>query len=248
MQKDRYWEIDFVRGVTVVLMIFFHAAFQIEFLFGKNFLPDFFSFFWFLGPALIGGPSFIIIAGLSLYIGASKYNKYPSVRPIVKRSGLLFLGGMGITLITYLMDFGGKIYFGILHCLGLCTFISFYFLRFTKYLILVIALLIMALGTYLYIADPVQSMGCLFFWLFPCFCSTLDTMLDYYPVIPWVGCMLLGIFLGKCYYPQGIRSFSSPIPQRMAWLARLMLPIGKHSVLIYFIHTPIIYGILYLLF
>jgi len=67
--RDHYWEIDFIRGVTVLVMIGFHTAFIIQFVFGKNLSSD--PLFWFFSPIPIG-LSFITLAGLSLYIGYSR--------------------------------------------------------------------------------------------------------------------------------------------------------------------------------
>jgi uncharacterized membrane protein len=71
-------------------------------------------------------------------------------------------------------------------------------------------------------------------------------MVDYYPVLPWFGLSLLGIFTGYTLYPQGVRRFS--LPNLAALLpVRGLRFLGRHSLLIYVIHQPILIGLLFAL-
>ena len=239
--RYRYIEIDVVRGLAVLGMIGFHVAFIAQFLFGLNLFSG--AFFWEIVP--ICGNIFFILAGLSLYIGASQ-GKYPSLLPVIQKSGLLLVAGLLMTGITYLFDFGGKIYFGVLHCMGLATFVSFLVLPLAKIPTLASGTLTITLGMYCrYIPRPCFSPSLC--WLYPCFCRTLDHMLDYYPLIPSLGFMFLGIFLGKQYYPQGKRIFSPMHLVDHAFRMSGLALIGRNALLLYFLHPPIIYAILYLL-
>ena len=67
---------------------------------------------------------------------------------------------------------------------------------------------------------------------------------DYTPLFPWFGVVLIGIGLGSIMYPGGgTRRFSVPeIPSR--WKDILTFP-GRHSLLIYLVHQPVIILILY---
>lgn len=239
--RCRYIEIDVVRGLAVLGMIGFHAAFIAQFFFGLNLFSG--SFFWEVVP--ICGNIFFILAGLSLYIGASQ-GKYPSLLPVIQKSGLLLVAGLFMTGITYLFDFGGKIYFGVLHCMGLATFISFLVLPLPKVPTLASGTLIIILGMYCrYIPRPCFSPS--LYWLYPCFCLSSDHMLDYYPLIPSLGFMLLGIFLGKQCYPQGKRIVSPMHLVDHAFRISGLALIGRNALPIYFLHPPIIYAILYLM-
>lgn len=240
-EKIRYTEIDVIRGLAVLGMVGFHAAFIAQFFFGIILYPG--SFFWEAIPTL--GNIFFILAGLSLYIGASQ-GKYPSLLPVIQKSGLLLVAGLLITCTTYLADFGGKIYFGVLHCLGLSTLISFPLLHLPKHLILVSSTLIIALGMYYrYIPHPCCTPSLC--WLYPCFCPTLDPMLDYHPLIPSLGFMLIGTCLGQQYYPQGRRTVAQARLASHVFSMRGLALIGRHSLLIYLLHAPIIYALLYLM-
>lgn len=241
IQRTRYTEIDVVRGLAILGMVGFHTAFIAQFLFDIILCSQ--PFLWEAIPMF--GDIFFILAGLSLYIGASR-GKYPSLLPGIQRSGFLLLVGLLITCATYLFDFGGKIYFGVLHCMGLSTFISFLVLRLPKNLILVSSTLIITLGMY-YQYIPYTCCSPSLCWLYPYFCPILDPRLDHYSLIPSLGFMLLGISLGKQYYPQGTRAFSQTRLADYVFGVRGLSLIGRHSLLIYCLHSPIIYAILYLM-
>jgi uncharacterized membrane protein len=62
---------------------------------------------------------------------------------------------------------------------------------------------------------------------------------DYFPIIPWLGPFLIGVGLSKTVYrePRSIMPFMVPNNPISA--------AGRHSLLIYIAHQPIILGILY---
>jgi uncharacterized membrane protein len=67
---------------------------------------------------------------------------------------------------------------------------------------------------------------------------------DYFPLLPWFGLLLIGIFLGNIFYPNGKRNFKIFIPEGK--VANIITFLGKNSLLIYFIHQPIIFFVLLL--
>jgi uncharacterized membrane protein len=66
---------------------------------------------------------------------------------------------------------------------------------------------------------------------------------DYFPLIPWFGVVLLGIFVGNTIYDDQGRRFLLP-----AWSsalpARMLQFLGRHSLLIYMVHQPLLLLIL----
>ena len=64
-------------------------------------------------------------------------------------------------------------------------------------------------------------------------------MIDYWPIFPWFGVMLLGLSAGNLLYSKGNRRFAlgaTPRPPAMGGLTFL----GRHSLLIYLVHQPIL--------
>ena len=71
-------------------------------------------------------------------------------------------------------------------------------------------------------------------------------MVDYYPLFPWFGVALLGIFAGESLYPAGMRRFDLPDWSRVA-IVRGLRFLGRHSLLIYVTHQPVLIGVFILL-
>jgi uncharacterized membrane protein len=71
-------------------------------------------------------------------------------------------------------------------------------------------------------------------------------MADYYPVLPWFGVALVFISAGHALYPGGRARFALPDLSRRPVLRQLCF-LGRHSLLIYMIHQPILLGVLFLL-
>jgi uncharacterized membrane protein len=70
--------------------------------------------------------------------------------------------------------------------------------------------------------------------------------MDYWPLLPWFGLFLVGMFCGKVLYPQGnrqfnIHEFNDPVT------SALTLP-GRHPLVIYLAQWPVVIGVLLLLF
>jgi len=67
--NKRFWEIDFLRGIAIVMMVVFHILY--DFSFFGNFSFDVFSGFWFyFGKAC--AVLFLLLVGVSLVISSFK--------------------------------------------------------------------------------------------------------------------------------------------------------------------------------
>ncbi len=71
-------------------------------------------------------------------------------------------------------------------------------------------------------------------------------MLDYFPILPWFGLVLVGIFLGNTLYRDYKRRF--PIKDVSNHpISRAFIFLGRNSLIIYLLHQPILIAVLYLL-
>jgi uncharacterized membrane protein len=234
---SRFPEIDIVRGVAVIMMVVFHIAFDLNYL-GIVPLPVGTGGLRLLALATAG--LFLFVVGVSLSISSAHARKVLSTRDFIvkylKRGAFIFLLGLGITLVTWLLLPDGVVLFGILHLIGLAVMLSpLYTGRYWPNLLL--GALIIALGPV--VAGLKGSPLLLWVGLQPpSFYSV-----DYTPVFPWLGLVLLGVFFGMTLYPSGKR------PERLPGLSSRPLQfLGRHSLAIYLIHQPVIIGILLLLF
>ncbi|HWR64195.1 MAG TPA: heparan-alpha-glucosaminide N-acetyltransferase domain-containing protein, partial [Candidatus Thermoplasmatota archaeon] len=70
--------------------------------------------------------------------------------------------------------------------------------------------------------------------------------LDYFPLLPWFGVVLIGIFLGNSFYQNSTRKVSLSDHSQFI-LSRGLCFLGRHSLIIYLLHQLLIVGVLYVL-
>jgi uncharacterized membrane protein len=231
-QISRYREIDLVRGIAILMMILFHTVFDLYFF---RILPiDIYSGFW-RYFAFATASLFLLIVGISLTISRARTASLKSgcqlALKFVYRGAGIFLLGLLVTVCTWLFLKEGFIVFGILHLIGISIMISPLFFRFKKSNI-VLGLLWILIGFFL--ATRTGPIWLLPFGIHP---ATFWSV-DYEPIFPWFGVVLIGMGLGEYLYPEGVRSFTFPsIPEI---IVRPLAFLGRHSLIIYLIHQPII--------
>ncbi len=149
--------------------------------------------------------------------------------------------GMLITLATFFIIGERYVRFGILHALGSALVLALPFVRAPAWLSVLTALVLIATGAYL----NVQAVA--FPWLIWLGLPQAGVvMVDYYPLLPWAGVALLGVAIGNTLYPAGTRRFV--LRDRSGWLPlRALRWLGRHALLIYLIHQPMLFGVLSLL-
>ena len=238
---QRFFEVDALRGVAVMAMIAFHALFALDFLAGYSFAI---GSGLFLLTGRFASVAFIFLVGLSLTLSYNRAVK--KLRGFALFAKYLFRGlrifslGMAITLISFLYIPQYAIFFGVLQCIGLSIILAFPFLRWKGANFFLGWLFIIA-GIFLW-GVSVQTPWFLWLGLRP----ALFQSLDYFPLLPWFGLVLLGIFAGNELYPNGKRSFSLPDLSFNPGI-RLISLIGRHSLIIYFLHFPVLIGAVLLL-
>lgn len=235
--STRYWEIDTLRGIAVVLMIIFHATWDLHF-FGLV-TTDVFSGPWQIFARSIGA-TFLMLLGLSIVLGQQRYPSKTLYRS-VRRGGLLFMLGMLVSGATYLAVGDTYVRFGILHLLGVATILVALLAGAPPFLNVIIGCGALASGlVFPALQVPVDWL----LWLG--ITAPWVAMVDYYPVFPWVGFSFLGAAAGHWLYPLGIRRIhmpawdAVPIASGLRWL-------GQHSLAIYLIHQPVLLGTLFIL-
>lgn len=187
----RYYEVDTLRGIALLCMIMYHTLFCLYFF--TDFVP------WF-DPAVHSGvpiaACFIGIAGLSLVLAKAKPKKY-----LVR--GLELVGlGLCITLVTWFFYPSGFVVFGVLSLIGLGTILSIPFVSekvkwFVPAACGLVVVLLNLIVSKMYLSIP---------YLIPLGFKIYGfSTLDYEPLIPWFGVMLIGIAIGKLLYPGGVR-------------------------------------------
>ncbi len=227
----RFWELDAVRGIAVAMMILFHLLFDLNYF-------GFAEIELYEGGFLLFQRSiaflFLTIVGISLSISNDKHNS--STYFILRGLKLAAVAAL-ITVTTFIYPNNGFIVFGIIHLIVLSVLLAPVYIRHTQ-MNLVIGILLLVAGI---VAPLPQISEPWLLWLgvkFPGFSS-----LDYYPLYPWFGLVLLGTYLGKkLYAPHGKRLFNFTKPDSMAIEACEWL--GRNALAIYLVHQPILIALL----
>jgi len=232
--SQRVWEIDFLRGLSILLVVGYHLLYDLGAFVGVEkflgFSTDLSSSAWRAAQNFFAG-LFVVLSGTSSTLSRG------NVRRGVRLLAVAFL----VTAVTYAFDPSSAVWFGILHLLAVSILI--YKASFEKAGPAACAAwgaVVLTFGA----AIPALKKGLAvrFDWLLPLgihgpgFAS-----FDYFPLIPWLGIFLLGAALGKSVYAPKRSLLPRRPPQTFVNAA------GRHSLLIYIVHQPLILGVLYVL-
>ena len=232
--KKRIWELDVLRGVCILGMVVVHLIYDLQTFFSLPFLADSRLF------DLIkqwGGVLFLLISGICVTLGS-----HP-----VRRGLIVFACGLLCSAVTagmYVLNMADKsiiIYFGVLHCLGVCMLLWPLFKRLPVWALGLLGLGLTVLG--LWISGNVVVD---FPWLIPLGLVPGDfASSDYFPLLSNLGFFLVGAFLGKTLYrkKETLLPRVNPANPVLAFFTRL----GKWSLPVYLLHQPVITGLLYLI-
>lgn len=230
---ERFWEIDFLRGIAIILMVI--SNFVTDLLFFGIYAPDASAGFIWTAFARTVVSMFILLAGISLTLSYSrvKHKRASEIRKkYLLRGAKIFGLGMVITAVTWVSIGQDFILFGILHMIGLSIILGHSLLSRPRASLLLGSLFIL-IGIYL------QAFTFGFPWLVWLglrpggFYSV-----DYVPLLPWFGLFLVGMFLGSRLYPEGKRAFR--LPGFHNRLPAFLQFLGRNSLKIYFLHQPIL--------
>lgn len=220
---NRVWELDFFRGIALLLMIYFHIVFDLNEIFGYQ-ISYVSGINYYIGKASV--ILFIIISGIS-----SSFS-----RNITKRGIKVLAIALVITLVSHVFGSEFGIKFGVLHFLGVCMILYPVLSKLNRYLLIVLGTVIIISG------NLIGGITLNFDYLFPLgLTSSQFKSADYYPLLPWSGLFLYGIALSKLIYAKKISIFDFSIKDN------IISKLGKNTLLIYVLHQPIIIAVINLL-
>ena len=223
-KKQRIWELDALRGICIIGMIVVHLFFDLRVFGGLNLtLPSWFVFIRSYGHVL-----FVLISGICATLSSKTFKRGVSV---LCAALMISYATMYMEQILQMGDF--RIWFGILHMLGVCMVLYPLFRKLPWWSLLVIGVGFVALGFWFETITLSND------YLFPIgLHSNKFFSADYFPIFPGLGWFLIGSALGKTLYKKG----ESLLPKwnEDFFLLRFFRFVGKHSLLIYLFHQPVI--------
>ncbi|HUS74609.1 MAG TPA: heparan-alpha-glucosaminide N-acetyltransferase [Methanothrix sp.] len=236
----RFWEVDLLRGVAIVLMVLYHLVFDLNYFNVYNIEVS--SGFW-LAVARLTASLFLLLVGLSLTLSHSRARLLRQEDRfffrLLKRSAWILSLALAITFFTYYFLGKGFIIFGVLHLIGVSLLLAYPFLRLQR-ANFIIGLLFIFVGVYF------QTVSVDYPWMLwlglvpPDFYSV-----DYFPVFPWFGVILIGIGLGDMFYTDYKRRIDLPNLSINSFMTLLAF-LGRNSLTIYLVHQPVLIALLHL--
>ncbi len=249
--KRRIWEIDFLRGICILLMIFDHTMFDFSMLYdlsGNYYslthtfvfkISEFAYGYWEDGVRIAVRLGvvflFLILSGISCSLTRSN----------TKRLAKMAAASLVLSIATAIIDviipgLEIMIVFGILHImtLSLLIYILLKKLVKNKYIILAAGLLIIAGGLMI----GYESIGFVYNLDFR---TAIDMLIgkvayggDCYGILPYTGVFLVGAFIGEVVYEDKyslLPCLDNPVFTPFCF-------VGRNSIFFYLLHQPVIFG------
>jgi uncharacterized membrane protein len=186
---------------------------------------------------LIAG-SFLLLVGVGLVLMNGNGVR---LRPTLRRLARIVGGALLVTIATRLVFPDAFVFFGILHCIALSSVLGLPFLFLPWPGTLLAAVAVLAAPSLIHagwLDEPLL-------W-FLGLNRVIPRTNDYVPLFPWFGLVLAGIVIGRLGLPALARSRLGAWEPR-GTLGRAATFAGRHSLAIYLIHQPALFGLAFVL-
>jgi uncharacterized membrane protein len=229
----RLGEVDAARSLALLGMIVFHFVRDLEF-FGYLQPGTTLDGIWPVFARVVAG-SFLFLAGMSLLLAHGRGLRWG---PFLKRLAVIAGAAALITAASYAAMPQAFIYYGILHSIAVSCVVGLLFLRLPVPLILAAAAFVAILPRVFRSGDFDSP------WLvWTGLAEQVPRSLDFEPFFPWFAPFLAGMAIARVFASIGLwqRLQTAPLIDPRSWVA---VP-GRHSLMIYLVHQPILLGILW---
>lgn len=236
--------IDILRGLVLISMIAYHTVWDMVYIFGVDW--DWYeskgAYIWQQSICW----SFIVLSGFCWNLGKKKW----------KRGLVVFLAGVVISLVTMVFMPSEKILFGVLTFLGSAMLL---FALLDKVLHKCAPVVGVIVSMTLFVITRNVNDGALGFenvhlmdlpdawyhgWIanYMGFTEAGFVSADYFSLFPWIFLFAVGYFMYGVFCK---KNFFRVLEKGKC---KVLECLGKHSLLIYMLHQPIAYGVLWVVF
>lgn len=238
--KNRVQLLDTIRGIVLVSMILYHATWNFVYIYGMDWA-------WYRSEgAYIWQQSicwtFILLSGFCFSLGRRHF----------KSGTLVFGSGLLVSAVTLLAMPQNRIIFGVLTCIGSCIWILAFLEKIFRKLPWEIGI---GVSFFFFIVTKNINSGYLSIGGFKLgeipkewYLNYVTTYLgfpfrgfystDYFSLFPWIFLFLTGFFLFGIWEKYGLKDKK---------FMKINIPffsfMGRHSLVIYLLHQPIVYGL-----
>lgn len=261
-QKDRFNEIDFLKGLAIITMITSHIFY---FKYQMNMSSLDFNSSWYLFLTLFAQITFITCIGINLSLSYQNTIKIKEQKKLMENTNIHFkdkywvkqikriimigIFAFILSFLTYLTHGYKFVKFGILHFASVAILIMMWSVKSNIINILIFIIIL----TLYYFKNNISSfllesnIHPIFGFITGLGYSSYYSM-DYFSLIPWISLVSVGILIGNIAYKKYKRRY--PIPTTIKGFidnnlfSKLVRTFGKYSFFIYLIHIPILFTIL----
>jgi len=234
-QASRFDALDALRGAAILAMVVYHLSWDLSW-FGLVGWPVATGAGW---RAFAGGiaASFLFLSGVTLVLAHGRKIRW---KALARTKLILLAAATGVSLGTYFVFGDSFVRFGILHAIFLSGLLALPLLQTSWLISLAASVFVLTL--------PLWASSYVFngqTWLWTGLGTPDFGSVDYVPVAPWTGVLFLGIAFAQSPL------WTSLSTRLAAWRlnhrpGRLLKLLGRRSLLIYLVHQPILFGLLYL--
>jgi uncharacterized membrane protein len=232
----RLWEVDVVRTGAILMMVAYHAVWDVFHLAPSVDVNPFDGGWRALQVAC--GSTFLFVVGVSLAISNARgrargLRGWPLYRRHLRRAAQVTACALLVTVATVIALGDEYVRFGILHCIAVAMVVGPLLLPLGWWNVPLGAAAI-ALGVALGDRAASDVPG-----LFVLGVPPAHGTVDWYPLLPWLGPMMIGLAVGRALYPGGRRGrWGERLPEPS--FARTLGAPGRHALPIYLVHQGVL--------
>lgn len=245
--EKRIPELDFLRGLAILLMAGHHTIFDIRHIYGQNVIA-FQDTVWFMDwirPVILF--LFLTVSGISCSFSRNNFKR-------ALRVGL-FAAALTVVmeLVSWFSHTEMHVWFNVFHLLTLG--ILFYALLtlseaavpedntkdWRSFLLIILGMLFLYYGT---AAAETPRLGHNYLFILGLYADTLPGQADYLPLFPWFGMFLLGAACGRLFYRKKKSLWSQPLRRLTVTAGRPILFLGRHPLAVYAVHQVLLLSVI----
>ena len=233
-KRARIAAIDAARGVALAGMVVYHLIWD-------------FAHFGLIAPTLPFAPatralSHVVAGAFLALVGVSLALAHPhGLRRAAFLRRLAAIAGAAaqVTAASYAIDADEPILFGILHCIAASSLIAALFVAAPAWAALAVGAAAIA-APFVYSSPAFNPPALVWLGL-----GTLPPYtLDWRPLLPWAGVVLIGLGLAQAAAAR-LAGWRWTAWRPMRWPGRATAFAGRHSLVLYLVHQPILFGLLW---
>jgi uncharacterized membrane protein len=233
-KRARIGAIDAARGVALAGMVVYHLIWDL-------------AHFGLVAPTAPFAPasralSHVVASAFLALVGVSLALAHPhGLRraAFLKRLALIAGAAALVTAASYAIDSEEPILFGILHCIFAASLIAALFVAAPPWAALIVGAAAVA-APFAFASSAFNGPALVWLGL----ATLAPNTLDWRPLLPWAGIVLIGLGVAQAAAPRlsGWR-WTQWRPARGP--GRALAFAGRHSLVIYLVHQPILFGLLW---